>query len=130
MVRSAPTITDRTRAYWTSGSEGVLRISRCGTCGFYIHPPKPVCPQCRGEAIAFEPVSGDGVVDSFTVNRYQWKPGMTPPYVIAEVELAEQKGLLVMTNIEGCEIDDVRVGMKVHVAFDHVDDAWIPVFRP
>lgn len=130
MLRPAPRISDRTRPYWSSGSEGVLRISRCADCGNYIHPPRPVCPKCRGERITFEPVSGDATVSSFTINRYQWKATMPPPYVIAEVELAEQQGLLLMTNIEGCAIEDVHIGMKVHVAFDHVGEAWIPVFRP
>ncbi len=130
MERPAPPLTERTGDYWRSGADGVLRIARCQACGFRLHPPRPVCPKCRGREIAFEPVSGKGEIWSWTVNRYQWSPGMTPPYVIAEVELVEQKGLRILSNIVDCEIDQVRIGMPVTVAFDHVDEAYIPVFRP
>ena len=77
-ARTAPTISDRTRPYWTSGKDGVLRISRCQDCGNYIHPPKPVCPRCQGDHVEFEQVSGEGTVDSFTINRYQWKAEKPP----------------------------------------------------
>jgi uncharacterized OB-fold protein len=130
MQRPAPPLTERTGDYWRSGADGVLRIARCQACGFRLHPPRPVCPRCRGREIAFEPVSGKGEIWSWTVNRYPWSPGMTPPYVIAEVELVEQKGLRILSNIVGCKIDQVRIGMPVSVAFDHVDEAYIPVFRP
>ena len=116
--------------YWRSGADGVLSIARCQACGFRLHPPRPVCPRCRGREIAFEPVSGKGEIWSWTINRYQWSPGMGPPYVIAEVELVEQKGLRILSNIVDCEIDQVRIGLPVTVAFDHVGEAYIPVFRP
>jgi hypothetical protein len=89
-----------------------------------------MCPNCQGRDIVFEPVSGRGQVYSFTINRYPWSPGMKPPYVLAEVELPEQAGLRILTNIVGCEPEAVYIGMPVTVDFDHVDEAWIPVFHP
>jgi uncharacterized OB-fold protein len=65
---------------------------------------------------------------SFTINRYQWSPSLPPPYVIAEVELAEQPGLRLLTSVVGC--DDVTIGMPVCVRFEQAGDAWIPVFAP
>src|ERR1019366_4675146 len=99
MERTAPPLTARTGEYWRSGADGVLRIARCQSCGRYLHPPQPACPRCHGREIRFEPVSGRGVVYSWTINRYQWTPGMPPPYVLAEVELVEQEGLRILTNI-------------------------------
>lgn len=129
MTRPAPPLTERTTPYWKSGAEGVLRIARCQACGWYLHPPRPSCPKCRGRDIQFEPVSGKATVYSWTINRYQWNPDMPPPYVVAEVELVEQAGLRIMTNIVGCDIDAVTVGMAVTVAFEQSGEAWIPVFK-
>jgi len=108
----------------------VLRIARCQACGWRVHPPRPVCPRCRGSELRFEDVSGRGTVHSWTVNRYQWTPGMEPPYVLAEVELVEQEGLRLLTNIVGCAAEEVRIGMPVRVVFERAGDTWVPVFTP
>jgi uncharacterized OB-fold protein len=80
--------------------------------------------------VRFEPVSGQGSIYSWTINRYQWTAGMEPPYILAQVELVEQKGLLVMTNIVDCDINSVFVGQGVSVQFERAGDSWAPVFRP
>lgn len=129
MQRSAPLLTDRAREYWLSGQSGVLRIARCQSCGWRLHPPRPLCPRCHGDDIRFDPVSGRGTVYSCTINRYRWSGGMVPPYVLAEIELEEQAGLLILSNVAGCAPEAVRIGMPVTVAFDHVEDVWIPVFE-
>jgi uncharacterized OB-fold protein len=73
-------------------------------------------------------VSGGGIVYSFTVNYQHWVPD-TYPYVIAIVELDEQPGLRLTSNIVGCALDDVQVGMRVEVTFEPVEDVWLPLFR-
>jgi hypothetical protein len=128
MERIAPPLTARTKDYWLSGEDGLLRIARCQACGWYLHPPLPLCPKCRCREVRFEAVSGRGSVYSWTVNRYQWTPGMPPPYVLAQVELAEQAGLFVLSTIVGCDIDAVSIGMPVSVIFEQSGDTWIPVF--
>jgi hypothetical protein len=77
-----------------------------------------------------EPVSGRGSVYSYTVNRYQWLPGMPPPYVIATVELVEQAGLQLLTNVVDCSVESVHIGMEVEAAFIAGEDIYLPVFRP
>jgi uncharacterized protein len=126
--RPAPAVTDRTAAFWSGGAVGELRIVRCQACGWWLHPPMPLCPQCHGRALVPEVVSGRGTVWSFTVNRYQWNPALEPPYVLAEVELEEQPGLRLLTAIVDC--DDVVIGMPVQVRFEPAGDAWAPVFAP
>ena len=130
MERAAPPLTDRTAEYWRAGADGVLRISTCQACGWRVHPPRPVCPRCRASDLRFAAVSGRATVYSWTLNRYQWAPGMAPPYVVAEVELVEQDGLRLLTNIVGCEPDAIHIGMGVHVVFEPAGDAWVPVFAP
>jgi uncharacterized OB-fold protein len=126
--RPPPVLAEGTAAFWTGGAEGELRICRCRSCGWWLHPPQPVCRRCRSRDVAPEPTSGRGTVWSFTVNRYPWSVDMPPPYVLAEVELEEQAGLRLLTAIVDCP--DVWIGMPVTVRFDRAGDAWIPVFAP
>lgn len=126
--RTAPELTDRNTPFWTGGANGALLIARCQTCGWWLHPPLPVCRNCRGRDILPEAVSGDGVVWSFTVSRYQWSPALTPPYIVAEVELVEQAGLRLLTSI--VDYDEVSIGMRVSVRFESAGDVWVPLFAP
>ena len=77
-----------------------------------------------------DPVSGKATIFAFTINRYQWQDGMPPPYVIAEVELVEQEGLKITTNIVDVDSAAVKTGMPVSVRFERADEAYIPVFAP
>lgn len=128
--RPAPPLTARTEQYWRSGADGKLRIARCQSCEYYLHPPLPVCSQCHGRTISFEAVSGKGTIWSYTINRYQWSKGLKPPYIVAEVELLEQEGLKIVTNVVGLNVEDAEIDMQVHVEFEQAGDAYIPVFRP
>jgi uncharacterized OB-fold protein len=65
-----------------------------------------------------------------TVNFQQWHPGFEPPYVFAIVELTEQDGLRLTTNVVDCAPDAVDIGMEVEVTFEARGDAWLPLFRP
>ena len=126
--RPAPAVSPRTEAFWTGGAYGTLRITRCQACGYWLHPPLPLCPHCQSREIRAEAVSGTGIVWSYTVNRYPWSPALEPPYVVAEVELDEQPGLRLLTAIVDC--DDVTIGLPVSVRFEPAGDAWVPVFAP
>ena len=128
--RQLPGLTPENRAFWTGGAEGRLNIARCVACRAWSHPPLPVCPACRSRSVAPEAVSGAGVVATYTVNHQPWLPDMAVPFVYAAVELAEQRGLLVLTNIVNCPPERVRIGMAVRVVFEHHADVWIPLFEP
>jgi uncharacterized OB-fold protein len=126
--RVQPDLDDINRFFWTSGEDGRLRFLRCGACGYHLHPPGPRCPECGGVELSPEPVSGRGVVATFTVNHQPWV-GETEPYVIAIVELAEQDGLRLTTNIVGCPVAEVHIGMPVQVVFEHQAPVWFPLFE-
>lgn len=115
------------RPYWTGGSSGQLLVERCTACGSWQHPPAGTCGQCGGEAVA-EPVSGRGTVFTFTINHQQYHPDVTPPYVIAVVELVEQADLRIPSNIVDCDPDDIRIGAEVQVRFEQHDEVFVPVF--
>lgn len=74
-------------------------------------------------------MSGKGTIVGFTVNHHQWLPGFEPPYVIANVALAEDATVHLTTNVVDCDPDEVCVGQEVAVRFEHQDDVWIPLFE-
>ena len=128
--RVLPRVTAQNRHFWTGGAEGELRFLRCGDCGHYLHPPSPRCPECLGKNVAPEAVSGRATVLTYTLNHQPWVPAPDHPYAIAIVEIEEQQGLRLMTNIVGCDADAVHVGMPVRVVFEQHEDVWIPLFEP
>ena len=65
------------------------------------------------------------------MNHQQWFPSFPPPYAVAIVELREQAGLRMLTNVVGCDPEAVRSGMAVEVDFQRLAEViWLPVFRP
>jgi len=130
VTRPVPVPTEDDRPFWSGGADGKLLIHRCRACRRWFHPPAPVCPSCRSRDVGPDAVSGRGTVWAATVNHQPWFAGLPPPYVIAVVELAEQTGLRLLTSVVRCEPDGVHAGLEVTVEFDHIDEVWLPVFRP
>lgn len=137
-LRLTPTPTSESAAFWTGGREGQLLIYRCHECGHFFHPPAPACWRCRSRDVAPGPVSGRATVAAYTINRQPWIPGFEPPYVVAMVELAEERDVRLITNIIDVAPANLRVGLDVEVVFedwtppsgDEERRVWLPLFRP
>ncbi|HEY1635342.1 MAG TPA: OB-fold domain-containing protein [Acidimicrobiales bacterium] len=129
-MRPLPELTPANEWFWKSGADGRLRVQRCRDCRAFVHPPVPICPKCHSRSWEPASVSGRGTVVGFTVNAQRWLPGFDPPYVIANVALAEDAGIHLTTNVVGCEPADVHIGQEVVVRFEHDEDVWLPLFRP
>lgn len=128
--RPLPQLTELNRDYWTGGADGILHMQRCGQCRRWQHPAGVICPDCLSRELASEPLSGMGTVEAFTINHQPWIAGVPVPYTIAIVSLDEQKGLNLTTNIVGVDPDAVRIGQRVKVLFEAVEDVFIPQFTP
>jgi acetyl-CoA acetyltransferase/uncharacterized OB-fold protein len=128
--RVLPELTDLNDFFWKSGEDGKLRFQRCSECGELRHPPSAVCPYCRSHDWAPAEVSGRAVVAGFTRNEQMWIPSFPPPYLIAIVAIEEDDRIRLTTNLVNVPADDVFVGMKVQVVFEHNDDVWVPLFEP
>ncbi|HJO24427.1 MAG: OB-fold domain-containing protein [Myxococcota bacterium] len=128
--RLLPRVTDRNRHFWQGGKEGRLQFLRCRACATWVHPPQPVCPECLGKDLVPEPVSGRAQVLTFTLNHQPWVPAPDHPYCIAIVEIEEQEGLRLMTNVVHCAPEEVAIGMPVRVVFEEQEDVWFPLFEP
>ncbi|MEZ0359740.1 Zn-ribbon domain-containing OB-fold protein [Mycobacterium sp. SA01] len=137
-LRLAPSPTPESEAFWTGGRDGHLLISRCHACGHFFHPPGPACWRCRSTDVAPEKVSGRATVAAFSVDRQPWIPGFEPPYIVAIVEIAEDPGVRLITNVVDVEPADMRIGLEVEVFFEDWTGlsggedtrVWIPLFRP
>jgi len=128
--RPLPMLNRDNVAFWTGGAQGELLIHRCRSCDYFIHPPSSFCPRCEGRDVSPTPVSGEGVVASFSINYRAWAPDLPVPYVLAFVELVEQPDVRLATNITGCPPEEVHIGMAVRVRFEAHEDVWLPFFEP
>jgi len=129
--RPPPALEPRTAAFWRACRAGRLEMTHCRPCDFVIHPSKPICPRCRGRDLDLRVLSGRGRVHSFTVNHQAWYPGQEVPYVIALIELVEQSGLRLLSNIVECPLDAIHIDMPVRVVFENLsEDIALPLFRP
>jgi uncharacterized protein len=127
--RILPALDDSSRPYWTGGANGELLIAHCGSCRRFVHPAPEACPDCGG-ALASIAVSGNATLFTWTVAFQQFHPDVPTPFVIALVELDEQPGLRLITNIVSCEPDTLVAGMAVTVQFEQHGTVFVPVFAP
>jgi uncharacterized OB-fold protein len=128
--RPAPLPDPDSAPYLAASLEGRLVVQRCTECGDCQLYGRALCKSCGGP-VTWVDASGRGTVASWTVIRQNhsrpWRDML--PYVVALVDLDE--GPRVMTNIVGCDPEDVEIGMKVVARFEKVsDDAAIALFEP
>jgi len=131
-ARLIPPSTELTQPYWDATRREQLVIQQCGDCADRIFPPRARCPNCGSAQLEWQPVSGRGVIYTYTVAHRAPHPVLAEqcPITIAVVELEE--GPRMISNVTGCDPTDVEVGMSVQVAFEAIDDSDVvlPVFKP
>jgi uncharacterized OB-fold protein len=79
----------------------------------------------------YEPVSGHGTVRSWTVVRQSFLPGFDDdlPFVLVDVELAEQSGLRLIGRLLDGPDADLRTGVSVDLGFEKIStDIAVPAF--
>ncbi|MBO2447658.1 OB-fold domain-containing protein [Actinomadura barringtoniae] len=128
--RPLPLLTLANEFFWTSGADGRLRFQECQACATLIHPPQPVCRYCRGDRLGVREVSGFATLIGFTVNHRFSLPGLPAPYVVAQVAVEEDPRVRLTTNAVECDPGELELGMRMEVVFEHLEDVWLPLFRP
>ena len=122
-----------TQPFWDGANDGQLVIQRCRQCGLYLHLPRPVCRRCQSFDLGHEAVSGRGTVYSFTETQRAFHPFFVDriPYLVAVIDLAEQPGLRLVSNLVKVSEAHVSIGMAVQVEFERLSpELVIPVFAP
>jgi uncharacterized OB-fold protein len=130
--KPAPSPNDISQFFWDAAREHRLMIQRCEDCGTYIHWPQVRCPRCGSERLGAAEVSGRGTVYAFSIVHHVFHPAFAAdaPYSLALIELAEQPGLRLLTNIVDCPNEALYTGMPVEVTFEDRDGYTVPQFRP
>ncbi len=132
-TRPVPVPDQQSKPYWDAAARHVLTAARCARCGALSLPPDVVCPHCgtTEPEFAFTPVSGRGAIRSWTIVRQSFLPGFDGdlPFVLVDVELAEQADLrLIGRLLDGVDAP-LHVGGRVEVAFEDVaPEVSIPAF--
>ncbi len=120
----APTVHPETKPYWDGAAQGRLMVKRCDACGEHHHYPRSHCPFCFSARTLWREASGRGTIYSYSVMRRA-----EVPYVIAYVTMDE--GPTMMTNIVDCDVDTLRIGQTVKLAFrDTEGGPPLPMFTP
>jgi uncharacterized OB-fold protein len=120
------------KEFWDGCKNHRLLIQRCGDCLLYRHYPGPICPKCRSFNAIWQQVSGLGTIWSWTVisSPIHSLTENKIPYNIVEVELAEQKGLRLTSNLIECPLDEISIGMPVKVYFEDIsEEISLPRFK-
>lgn len=118
-----------TSAWWEATRDERLLLQTCRVCGKRQHYPRPLCTQCGSTTLHYTQASGVGKIYSFTVVHRAPEPAFQPPYVVALIRLDE--GPVVLSNVAGADVDDLRCDMEVKVAWEDLPDGRkLPVFVP
>lgn len=122
---TAPVVYPDNAAFWEAAGEGRLLVRHCLACDTPHWYPRPMCPHCGSDRTEYRQASGLGTIYSVSVTRR----GGPSPYAIAYVTLDE--GVTLLTNIVDCDLDAVRIGDRVAVAFKPSEGGPpVPMFRP
>jgi uncharacterized OB-fold protein len=124
-----PIPTDLSAPYWQGAADGRLLVQRCQACARHVFIPAIVCPYCTSDDLTWTQSTGRGVVHSVTVVHRPPNPSTPAPYAVAVIELAE--GWHMLSNVIGCAVDAVTIGMEVEAVFLPLDaHVGLPLFKP
>jgi len=130
--KPVPIVNPWVRPFWEATREGKLMFQRCKTCGKNAFYPRIACPHCFSDNLMWVEASGRGAVYTYTVVQNNSPSAFSNdvPFVIAIVKL-EEEGVQMLTNIVGCDPQEVHCDMPVEVAFVKLDEEFtLPKFRP
>lgn len=123
-----------TKYFYAGWLQRRLVFNRCAGCGHWHAPPRPVCPACWSPDVVPTAVRGTGTVHLLSL-LHQGPPApdvdyKAHPHPVATVELDEQPGLRFTSTVINCPPDEVRIGMRVQLAWIERYGAPYPVFEP
>lgn len=98
--------------------EGRFTTTRCTSCQALHWQPRVVCPECLGDALAWEDLPTEGTLYAFTALEKGAPLGMEHdvPFCIGVVELAAQgRTLRILARLDDARYGDLRMGQKVRL---------------
>ncbi|MGV8871282.1 MAG: OB-fold domain-containing protein [Rhodococcus sp. (in: high G+C Gram-positive bacteria)] len=122
-----PVVTADTAFFWEGTARSELRVQRLAD-GSLRHPPVPRVDTDPSAPVDYTVMTGTGVVHSFVVHHHPAVPGRRTPFVVALVQLDE--GPRMLGELRGIEGSEVRIGARVTVDYERVDETLtVPFWR-
>lgn len=118
-------------AFWDHCQDGVLHFQKCNGCQKFRHLPRNMCAYCGSPDWDWKPVTGKGVLFSWTIAHMPMHPAFVAevPYVTGVIELEE--GIRMVSLLRGAVMEDLELDMPVKVEFEKVSDEFtLPYFVP
>ena len=98
--------------------------NKCGSCKRVFFPPREACPYCRRKSLGkMEDIklSGKGEIVTYTIIHVGPEAfEKQVPYPVAIIKLEE--GPQITAQIVDCNIDEVKIGMKVENTFRRIQE--------
>ena len=128
---------DYERGFWEGTHSHELHTQRCSDCERLRHLPTPMCPSCHSVNYEWHKVSGRGRVYSYVIVHHPVHRAIgereQTPYNVCLIELEEQEGLRIVSNVLNVAPEEMAIDMPVEVTFmPTADDANVvlPMFFP
>ncbi len=126
----APVPSDFSLPFWEATKERKLLLQYDPDAKRYQFFPRPSSLFSGKRNLEWRPSAGNGSVYTFTIVHRAPLPAFAArtPYVVASIELDE--GVRIMAQIRGCPAEDVRIGMRVRLAWEARGEYNVAVFEP
>jgi uncharacterized OB-fold protein len=127
--RPQPVKDEVSEPFWAATRRGVLMIQRDRATGELHWPPRSRALPDWEHDVEWVEVSGEATLYTYSVVHRSSHAYMTPPYVLAIVELAG--GVHMLTRLVDVDPEEVEIGMPLEVAWEQLDSGdRLPVFQP
>ena len=124
-----PRMSAFTQPFWEGLARGQWQSTCCEACGKFTFPPKPVCPHCWSDKMAWKPLTSRGTLYSWT--RIHAAPQVfvdEAPYAVCVVDL--DIGLRIATRLVEREGKSFQCDMPVEVVVLQYQDGPLIGIRP
>ena len=116
------------KPYWDGLMQERLMVQRCKSCNTWIWGPEWICHACLSFDLEWQEIEGLGQIYSW---ERPWHPVHSAlkghgPYLIVLVELPHAGNIRMIGNLLGLPEQEVTIGAKVKIAFEHHKDADPP----
>ena len=129
--KSLPKINPIDAPYWKAAAEGKLVIQKCRACGKRQFYPRVACVGCFSGDLEWVQARGEGKVHSFSWVLVPRNPAFKEEVPICYANIILNEGVILESRIVGKEVEKVKIGDKVKVAFQATasPEIKLPVFE-
>jgi len=128
--RPLPVPTPTSEPYWQGLADGQVTLQQCDDCSAWVFYPRTHCNGCLSPNLTWKPVSGSGVVYSFTVARRPTAPQFADEILQLIIVVELEQGVRMNAVMVNIAPESLSVGMAVKPVFHHQDGATLLYFEP